>query len=309
MNDNYIPSLHSSDKLIIKYKKKKNKYPKCLNILLFLLFILSILSLYALLKIIQSQKNEKNISLNEYIYLQNLIDKEDNEIKLNKENISQMTKELLNLSKTYFNITIKLLNKNEEYNKKYEEFKNLQIDLSYKHILSISAIISNITEIKKIISYIILNTNINKLYHPKIKQIYKSSYDEKIGKVFTEQIIGKSFVVILIKLSYEIIFGGFFYKNITTKSNFTDENSFLFSLNHDEFYKIKKGKSPYWINKEIFFSFGDKDIYLPNDCFYTNSGFSNFPNSYGNNSCTSHILTNGNQFFTVQDIEAYQFYE
>ena len=45
----------------------------------------------------------------------------------------------------------------------------------------------------------------------------------------------------------------------------------FFYFNHDEFYKINKRKRPYWINKEILLSFGDNDIYLPIDCFYTNS--------------------------------------
>jgi hypothetical protein len=309
MKENYIPSLNSSEKLIIKYKKKKYKTPKCLNVLLILLFILSILSIYALLKVIQSQKNEKKFYLNEYNKLKNLIEKEDNEIKLSKENISEMTNELLNLSAKYFNIEIKLSRMSKEQEQIEKELYNLKIDLSYKHIISFSAIISNINQIKKIISYIISNVNLDKLYHPKIRQIYKSSYDEKQGKAFIEQLIGNSFIIILVKISQETIFGGFFYKNITTNSNIYDENAFLFSLNHDEYYKINKGKRPYWINKEIFFSFGDNDIYLPNDCFYTNSAFSNFPNSYGNNSCISHILTNGNKYFIVQDIEAYQFYE
>ena len=308
MKDNYIPSLNSSEKLIIKYKKKEYNFPKCLNVLLFLLFILSILLICALLKIIQSQQNEKNFYLNEYNNLKNLIEKEDNIINSSKENISEMTNELLNLSSNYCNISIQLSKMNKEYENKKKELIILQIDLSYKYIISISKIISNVNQIKKIISYIISNTNVSKSYYPNIKQIYKSSYDEKKGKAFIEHIIGKSFIIILVKISEETIFGGFFYKKITTNSKIRDSNCFLFSLNYDKVYKINKGKIPYLINEEIFFSFGDKDIFLPNDCFYTNSAFSNFPNSYGNNSCISHILTN-EKYFIVKDIEAYQFYE
>ena len=183
--------------------------------------------------------------------LDQLIEKEDNEIKLSKENISEMTNELLNLSAKYFNIEIKLSRMSKEQEQIEKELYNLKIDLSYKDIISFSAIISNINQIKKIISYIISNVNLDKLYHPKIRQIYKSSYDEKQGKAFIEQLIGNSFIIILVKISQETIFGGFFYKNITTNSNIYDENAFLFSLNHDEYYKINKGKRPYWINKKF----------------------------------------------------------
>ena len=309
MNEKGRLPLSSSEKLIVKYKKKNYSFPNCLNIILLVLLLLSILSLFALSNIKKAQEKEKLIVNNEYINKQYLIDNIDKTIKLIANNISFYKKEIKSLNNEYNNLTSIYLKKISELKTKTNLLKYLNIELSYLNIMPISSILKNLSQIKQIISYI--QNNINYFpsdYHPIFKQIYKSSYDEKNGENFTKEIIGKSNVLILVKISEEIVFGGFFKKKIS--KNFTQDNSaFLFSLNHDEVYKIKEGKKPYWFYKEIFFCFGESDIFLYNNCFDNNSSaISNFPNSFGNSSCIIHRLTEGKKYFLVQDIEAYQLY-
>ena len=289
------PILSSSDKLVIKYKKKHFSFPKCLNIILFILFILSFLSLYSLSNIIESQKKEKTLYKEE-------------KIKIISNNITNYKKEIILVNDKYDNLTAQFLRKILEHKEKMKLLNYLTIEYSNLNTLAISAILLNKSQIEKIILYVKNNIYSSSNYHPIFKQIYKSSYDEKNGENFTKEIIGKSNVLILVKISEEIVFGGFFKKKIS--KNFTQDNfAFLFSLNHDEVYKIKEGKKPYWFHKEIFFCFGENDIFLYNNCFDNNSSASsNFPNSFGNSSCISHRLTEGKKYFLVQDIEAYQLY-
>ena len=83
--------LSSSDKLVIKYKKKHFSFPKCLNIILFILFILSFLSLYSLSNIIESQKKEKTLYKNEYKNKKYLLENIEEKIKIISNNISNYT--------------------------------------------------------------------------------------------------------------------------------------------------------------------------------------------------------------------------
>ena len=97
------PILSSSDKLVIKYKKKHFSFPKCLNIILFILFILSFniilfilfilsfLSLYSLSNIIESQKKEKTLYKNEYKNKKYLLENIEEKIKIISNNISNYT--------------------------------------------------------------------------------------------------------------------------------------------------------------------------------------------------------------------------
>ena len=302
------PILSSSDKLIIKYKKKHFSFPKCLNIILFILFILSFLSLYSLSNIIESQKKEKTLCDNECKNKKFLLENLEEKIKIISNNISNYKKEIILVNDKYDNLTTQFLRKILEHKEKMKLLNYLTIEYSHLNTLAISAILLNKSQIEKIILYVKNNIYSSSDYHPIFKQIYKSSYDEKNGENFTKEIIGKSNVLILVKISEEIVFGGFFKKKIS--KNFTQDNSaFLFSLNHDEVYKIKEGKKPYWFYKEIFFCFGESDIFLYNNCFDNNSSaISNFPNSFGNSSCIIHRLTEGKKYFLVQDIEAYQLY-
>ena len=293
---------------MIKYKKKHFSFPKCLNIILFILFILSFLSLYSLSNIIESQKKEKTLYNNEYKNKKFLLENIEEKIKIISNNISNYKKEIILVNDKYDNLTTQFLRKILEHKEKMKLLNYLTIEYSHLNTLAISAILLNKSQIEKIILYVKNNIYSSSDYHPIFKQIYKSSYDEKNGENFTKEIIGKSNVLILVKISEEIVFGGFFKKKIS--KNFTQDNSaFLFSLNHDEVYKIKEGKKPYWFYKEIFFCFGENDIFLYNNCFDNNSSaISNFPNSFGNCSCIIHRLTEGKKYFLVQDIEAYQLY-
>ena len=307
MNEKGRLPLSSSEKLIVKYKKKNYSFPNCLNIILLVLLLLSILSLFALSNIKKAQEKEKLIFNNEYINKQYLIDNIDKTIKLIANNISFYKKEIKSLNNEYNNLTSIYLKKISELKTKTNLLKYLNIELSYLNIIPISSILKNLSQIKQIISYI--QNNINYFpsdYHPNFKQIYKSSLDKKKRKNFINEIIGKNYILILVKTSEDNIFGGFFNKIISGNSSHIDNSAFLFSLNHEEVYKINLGKKPYWFNTDIFFSFGENDIILYNDCFENYSSISSFPSSYGNNSCIQHRLTEGKKYFVVKEIEVYQ---
>ena len=304
---NYIdePTISKKEKLIIKYKKKKINLPNCLFIFLLFLLLISIISIIELKLINKSLAKEKNIYLREYFYLKNELEKQEKIIKYLENNITLYCKELDQFQENYSHVCSYYMKKQQQYRNKRKEIYILDIDLSYKKMLHHSSILTSHSQFKQIVNYVKNKLNISD-YYPVFKLLYKSSFDGKKGEDLMNQIYGKDNVILLIKIEDDIIFGGYFSENISSSKKVIDENCFLFSLNYDEVYYINKGQSSYWYNELVFFTFGNSDIFLADECFTNSYSLSNFPNAFGNKSCSENRLTGGKKSFKVIEVEAYQ---
>ena len=307
MNFNEEISISKKDKLIIKYKKKKYNLPKCIHIILFFLLLICFFSLIALKNVYNSLEKEKKVYLKEYLYKTNQIDVILNKINNVENNITFYNKELDLFKLNYSIISSIYHNKNKEYLEKRKELYKYKIDLGYKKLLIHSNIFSNYTQLKQIAKYVKNKLNLSD-YYPKYKLLYNSNYDGLKGSDLINKILKKENIIIIVKIPDNIIFGGYFHNKITNNIRNIDNNSFLFSLNYDEVYYINEKKYPYWIHNDVFFVFGNNDIFLADECFSNTFSLSYFPNAFGNKSCIENRLTDGKKSFKVIQVEAYELY-
>ena len=177
----------------------------------------------------------------------------------------------------------------------------------------------------KIDSKIILKINDIKIIHERLKQnfnnfeynlIYRATRDGPKADDFNKKCNGKNNQLVILKTTKGLIFGGFTGRGFQNTENckIKDDSVFLFSLDNNKIYNIKKDSYALYEQSSnkygIFFgkADGNNPIYL---------GWKNCNMLLNNNECCNRTneeynfskdyeLNRGEQIFNLQEIEVFQ---
>ena len=145
------------------------------------------------------------------------------------------------------------------------------------------------------------------LLENKLKEIYKGSRDGDGASSFHDKCDDLIGSLILIKSNDEIIFGGYTKQKWDGDCKFKfDNDCFLFSFYPLKIYQIKKNKKAIFCNKNLGPCFGSITLGI-NDHFLANGGWccSSFLSNFEEYE-TDYELNNGENEFTIEEIEIYQ---
>lgn len=178
--------------------------------------------------------------------------------------------------------------------------------MSYKNNVQLSGIFTNITEVKQLLNLIEKGLK-KKKFSPVLTLLYRATNDGDTRETFIKAIQRKSNIIILIKSSENIVFGGFLFDNVNRGTNRSDNRAFLFSLLDNEIFPKKQDALTYKNNESIVFSFGNEDIVIYDKFLNNNATKIFFPLSYGNNNKDkSNSFTQIPNGVTIKELEIYK---
>ena len=241
-----------------------------------------------------------------------------------KTNISQYKKGinlLLIIISSLFLIFSFIMNHNFNQFKKSLINNNIAINVENKNnIQEMPEKINNIFEDKKIVeegmfantigfilNYIKQNDILMNL--TEIKLLYKSSRDGDETKVCHKLCDNKKNILLLIKSNNDYIFGGYTkvgFKNKTSKNNFKDNESFLFSVNLTKIYRAIKDKNVIGHFKEERGLCFTESLYFYDKFLKTPSYISNKINEYFNGFEKVFEMNGGKKQFIIKELEVYE---
>jgi len=261
--------------------------------------------------------NFKNIMAEFSIIIPNklLIDKDKN-IKLLYK-ISTKIKNKNKLIKQH--IQIQNYNYSEKFNELEKEIEKIKKKLNIKTKSDIKKRKARIKEeiIERKITYSnesqiitkeekeLISNWINPVLKIKYQILYRASEDGDIMKNFHNYIDNKGPTLLLIKSTNGKKFGGFNPISWNVDNEYySNENTFLFSLDKKKKYLIKKEQKDYctfgWRNG-ISFGYGG-DLCIRNLFMKKNVSYCNMPKSFN---CTLKYELTDEKFFTVKELEVY----
>ena len=308
-----MENLNNKKLLKVKYKKlsfSKFNYDIFIFILLYIIsFILFGLS-YVFYKYIIIERNKYlnkfYISIDYLKYIQN------NLTFINNKN-NLINNELKNLNLVLDKFIINNSYYLEKYNKIKQINKNLKGKNSYIQMESYSNIFKY-NDFIKITYYLkdilITNNQFNKTeeYYPAFNLKYKATNDKCTSNTFISNILGKNDILIAIKTTENKIFGVFYHNKIISdynkKKNLNiDYFNFLFNLNLNDYFPIKKNENLYWFNEYMTFNIGLEDIFIADDCLNNSFSLCKFPYSFNitQNNLNKYINYNKTKFKHINE--------
>ena len=280
------------------------------------------------------EKNENDISIINLVFLlYNITGKESKailQLKLNKISEKDYNKLLLKIS----NLEKKIIEKEEEIKEiKLNNIEcNEKINRLEKRIDEIEKIIKNekkydLNILKEYFSSNIKSDILNDISNFKLiydrlnpsnkkilfKLIYKLNKENGSAKKFHECCDGKKNVMVLIRTSKNVRFGGYTSVGFDSFSNYKcDNNAFVFSLDKQKIYNIKEGKYAISCNKSYGPCFigannghGFYNIYIDNNFYFDNHNTGdNVDNSY--EITCDYELNKGEKKFKIEQLEIFQ---
>ena len=231
--------------------------------------------------------------------IKKLEEESNNKIKKLEE---EFNKKIKQLEEEKIESNSKINKLEEESNNKIKQLENEINEIKEKYLLKIfiqSKILNNNNEEIMISNWIKPNSKI------KVNLLYQISRDGDNISTFYNKVKNKYPTLILIKSKSGYKFGGYTTQtweitNIYKK----DELSFLFSLNKQKKYNIKKNHIQYAIyGDRYYFAFGgSSDLHIYDQCTSNNNSFCN-PYSY--NTTEEYELNEREKNFNVDELEVY----
>ena len=228
----------------------------------------------------------------EILELKKTIAEKDEEIKALNEKVDKLNKKM-----EIFEKKLPLI---EKEMKKFELFKDIQL------LLRQSEIINDINNI-----YLIINRIIKDFPNISFELIYNPTNKNETSENFHKICDGKENVLVLIKTTDNTRFGGFTSVGFNSNSGCTkDDKAFLFSLDKNKIYNIKKGQDAIYCREgkgPCFLGIGTSwyNININKDIFTDKQSTSPAKdNKYEINN--DYELNNGNRYFYIKKLEIYQ---
>ena len=228
----------------------------------------------------------KDLLIDELIVKVNKLEEENKTLKKDMNNI----KERLNLFETYF----------------AEEIK-------YKKFIEEMGIDSKIID-KKDLQFIYnrLVNNDENLKQKKIKYnlLYRATRDGDNSTSFHNRVDNKKSLLSIIKTNKGMKFGFYIEQPIKKTGNSEKDNkSFIYSLNLKKIYNVKEGAYCFNDTTNNFINLYNQPIAIENNCLNSNNSYTCTKSKadvsfYGFEK--DYELNNGEQYFTVQEIETFQ---
>ena len=233
------------------------------------------------LKEIKGQDCNKKLMI-EIFELKKTIAKKDEEIKALNEKFDKLNKKMEIL---------------ENKMNSFELSKNIPSQLGQSEIIKGK---NNID--------LIINRLIKDFPNISFELIYKPTNNNETGEDFHKICDGKENVLVLIKTTDNTRFGGFTSVGFNSSSGFTkDDKAFLFSLDKNKIYEVKKGCNAIFCGQTYGPCFTGTDsfnIYIENKIFtYKQHTSPARDNCY--EIINDYELNNGNYFFYVKNLEIY----
>lgn len=293
----------------IIFQKKSNvndksniNYRNILLIIVFLTGLISIIIAYQIHNYIYTESNIISQTSDKYkAKVSDLL----TQIKSLEEEIDNSINTIPKLENQFDNATLRFRLLSLNLSQEQEKNKNLYLELSYKNNVQLSGIFTNITEVKQLLNLIEKGLR-KKNFSPVLTLLYRATNDGDTRETFIKAIQRKSNIIILIKSSENIVFGGFLFEKVNRGTDTSDNRAFLFSLLDGKIFPKKKNALTYK-NNDSLFSFGNEDIVIYDKFLNNNATKIFFPLSYGNNNKDkSNSFTQIPYGVTIKELEIYK---
>ena len=197
----------------------------------------------------------------------------------------------------------------EEQKKKKAKDENIG-EFTYESFLESTNIIKEKKEIDVVLDKIRIIFHKSYKNFVNLKLIYSASKDGDSAEVFHSLCDGIAPLVVLIKTSKNVIFGGYTeapYSFAKKRTGNKDDNAFIFSINKMKTYDVEKGTNATCSFRDygpVFYGYEYCNIYLFGDFFNDEGNVAKKGDRY--NTTEDFEINNGEQKFLTKELEVFQ---
>ena len=197
----------------------------------------------------------------------------------------------------------------EEEKKKKKKEENIG-EFTYEEFLDSTNILKEKKEIDVVLDKIRIIFLKSYKNFVNLKLIYSASKDGDSAEVFHSLCDGIAPLVVLIKTSKNVIFGGYTeapYSFAKKRTGNKDDNAFIFSINKMKTYDVEKGTNATCSFRDygpVFYGYEYCNIYLFGDFFNDEGNVAKKGDRY--NTTEDFEINNGEQKFLTKELEVYQ---
>ena len=196
-----------------------------------------------------------------------------------------------------------------EENKKKAKNENIG-EFTYEEFLDSTNIIKEKKEIDVVLDKIRVIFHKSYKNFVNLKLIYSATKDGDSAEVFHSLCDGIAPLVVLIKTSKNVIFGGYTeapYSFAKKRTGNKDDNAFIFSINKMKTYDVEKGTNATCSFRDygpVFYGYEYCNIYLFGDFFNDEGNVAKKGDRY--NTTEDFEINNGEQKFLTKELEVFQ---
>ena len=183
-------------------------------------------------------------------------------------------------------------------------------EFTYEEFLDTTHILKEKKEIDVVLDKIGIIFSKSQKNFVNLKLIYSASKDGDSAEVFHSLCDGIAPLVVLIKTSKNVVFGGYTeapYTFAKKRTGNKDDNAFIFSINKMKTYDVEKGTNATCSFRDygpVFYGYEYCNIYLFGDFFNDEGNVAKKGDRY--NTTQDFEINNGEQKFLTKELEVYQ---
>ena len=200
----------------------------------------------------------------------------------------------------------------DEDNKKKKKKEENIGEFIYEEFLDNTSIIKEKKEIDLVLDKVRIIFHKSYKNFLNLKLLYSASKDGDSAEVFHSLCDGIAPLIVLIKTTKNVIFGGYTeapYSFTKKRTGNKDDNAFIFSINKMKTYDVEKGTNATCSFRDygpVFYGYEYCNIYLFGDFFNDEGKEKKKGDRY--NTTEDFEINNGEQKFLVKELEVYQVY-
>ena len=200
----------------------------------------------------------------------------------------------------------------DEDNKKKKKKEENIGEFIYEEFLDNTSIIKEKKEIDLVLDKVRIIFHKSYKNFLNLKLLYSASKDGDSAEVFHSLCDGIAPLIVLIKTTKNVIFGGYTeapYSFTKKRTGNKDNNAFIFSINKMKTYDVEKGTNATCSFRDygpVFYGYEYCNIYLFGDFFNDEGNVAKKGDRY--NTTEDFEINNGEQKFLVKELEVYQVY-
>ena len=183
-------------------------------------------------------------------------------------------------------------------------------EFTYEEFLDSTKILKEKKEIDVVLDKIRIVFHKSNKNFVNLKLIYSASKDGDSAEVFHSLCDGIAPLVVLIKTSKNVVFGGYTeapYSFTKKRTGNKDDNAFIFSINKMKTYDVEKGTNATCSFRDygpVFYGYEYCNIYLFGDFFNDEGNVAKKGDRY--NTTEDFEINNGEQKFLTKELEVFQ---
>ena len=200
----------------------------------------------------------------------------------------------------------------DEDNKKKKKKEENIGEFIYEEFLDNTSIIKEKKEIDLVLDKVRIIFHKSYKNFLNLKLLYSASKDGDSAEVFHSLCDGIAPLIVLIKTTKNVIFGGYTeapYSFTKKRTGNKDDNAFIFSINKMKTYDVEKGTNATCSFRDygpVFYGYEYCNIYLFGDFFNDEGNVAKKGDRY--NTTEDFEINNGEQKFLVKELEVFQVY-